>query len=118
MIRLKNEVYERSVMILQLKQRIVDLEKVSGGGGGPAGTNSGTASGANTSRAHLESVQLKLVNADHQIDALRGELQRVIKQRDLQVQFNFPAEMGDFDVAEVIIKRFQIDGLSRLMECS
>jgi hypothetical protein len=79
--RLKNEVYERSVMILQLKQRIVDLEKT----GGASGPTSGTNSGANTSRAHLESVQLKLVNADHQIDALRGELQRVIKQRDLQV---------------------------------
>ena len=75
-VRLKNEVFERSVTIHQLKQRVLDLEKVSSGAG----------TAPNSARVQLEGVQLKLVNANNQVDGLRAELQRVIKQRDAQME--------------------------------
>jgi hypothetical protein len=75
-VSLKNEVFEKSVTIHQLKQRIIDLEKMSSGAG----------AAPNSARVQLEGVQLKLVNANNQVDGLRAELQRVIKQRDLQVR--------------------------------
>ena len=73
---LKNEVFERSVTIHQLKARILDLEKAT----------SGASNGPNSARVQLEGVQLKLVNANNQVDGLRAELQRVIKQRDAQTE--------------------------------
>jgi hypothetical protein len=69
-------VFERSVTIHQLKARILDLEKVT----------NGASAGPNSARVQLEGVQLKLVNANNQVDGLRAELQRVIKQRDVQME--------------------------------
>jgi hypothetical protein len=54
---LKNEVFERSVTIHQLKARILDLEKVT----------NGASAGPNSARVQLEGVQLKLVNANNQV---------------------------------------------------